>query len=137
MPYRIGEDCVGCGACAGKCPEEAITGEIKSRFNIDPLLCVECGACFETCPTGAVIDPNGNRSSPKGKKKKKQLRAHIDPSICAGCKTCYLNCPREAISIVKKGLFSGVFCQVDPELCVGCGHCRRYCITGAIDLKSI
>lgn len=134
MPYRISEDCAGCGACAKKCPEEAISGEIKVRFHIDPLLCEECGTCFEICPSGAIIDPEGNRSPAKGKKKK-PVRAYIDPSICVGCKTCFLNCPQEAISIIKKGIFSITFCEVDTESCVGCGTCTRFCITGAVELR--
>ena len=133
MAYRISDDCAGCGACAKKCPEEAIEGEIKVRFDIDPYLCQECGTCFDICPQGAIIDPQGNRSAKKFKKKK-VAKAHIDPSICAGCKTCFLNCPQEAISIIKKGIFSGTYCQVDAEKCVGCGTCTRFCITGAVEL---
>jgi len=133
MAYRISDDCAGCGACAKKCPEEAIEGEIKVRFNIDPYLCQECGTCFDICPQGAIIDPQGNRS-PKKPKKKKVAKAHIDPSICAGCKTCFLNCPQEAISVIKKGIFSSSYCQVDVEKCAGCGTCTQFCITGAVEL---
>ena len=134
MPYSIGEDCKGCGACAKKCPENAIEGEIKVRFDIDPHLCEECNTCFDTCPNGAIIDPEGNRS-PKKRKKKKRARAHIDPEICAGCKTCFLNCPQEAITVIRKGIiFNTTYCQVDPKTCIGCGTCTLNCITGAVEL---
>lgn len=133
MPYRVSEDCVGCGACSKKCPEGAIEGKIKVRFDINPDLCQECGACFDTCPRGAVIDPEGNRS-PKKLKKKKEVKAHIDREICAGCKNCFLNCPQKAISIVKRGVLSAPYCRVNPESCTGCGTCTQYCITGAVTL---
>ena len=133
MPYRISDDCIGCGACAKRCPENAIEGEIKVRFDIDPSLCQECGTCFDTCPRGAVIDPQGKRS-PKKSKKKRLAKAHIDAAVCAGCKTCFLNCPQEAISVVKKGIFTGSYCRVDQEICAGCGTCTQFCITGAAEL---
>lgn len=133
MTYRISEDCKGCAACAKKCPEDAITGKLKVRFDIDPDLCQECGTCFATCPQGAVIDPQGNRSPKKQRGKKTTSR--IDPEICAGCRTCFLNCPQDAIRVIKKGTFlTTTYCRVDPKLCVGCGTCTRFCITGAVEL---
>nr|WCC90909.1 magnetosome protein Mad9 [Desulfobacteraceae bacterium] len=134
MAYQISENCVGCGTCARKCPENAISGEKKVAFHIDATFCSECGTCYNVCPRGAVIDPWGNQSPVKQKRKVK-LKAHIDSDICACCKTCYLNCPQEAIHIVKKGLFSIGYCSIDPDLCLGCGSCTSTCITGAITLS--
>ena len=135
MTFVISDDCIGCGACARKCPGNAIKGETKVRFDIDPLLCTECGTCFDTCPRGAVIDPQGNRSPVKGKNRKKTLKCRINSDICAGCRTCFFNCPQKAITVIRKGFFSGVYCRVDTEMCVGCGICTKYCITEAAKLK--
>lgn len=132
MAYRISGDCKGCGACARKCPEHAIDGKVKVRFDIDPFLCAECGACFNTCPSGAVIDPKGNRSPQKGKSRK-PVRARIEPAICAGCQNCFLNCPQSAIRVVKKNIFT-TYCDVDAGACLGCGACTQFCITGAVTL---
>jgi len=134
MSYKISKDCIGCGACARKCPAKAVSGELKKRFSIDPLLCTDCGTCFKTCPRGAVIDPQGNRSALKVKSKKNSLQCRIDPDVCGGCRACYMNCPQKAIRIVKRGLFRGNYCKVDSEQCVGCALCSRYCITGAIEV---
>ncbi len=135
MSYKIIiEDCVSCGACARKCSENAIFGEIKSGFEIDPFVCMECGDCFNTCKMGAIMDPLGNRSTVKSRKQK-HSKAVIDHEICAGCKICFMNCPQEAISIIKKGLFTGSYCSVNPDICIGCGICTEYCITGAVNLE--
>lgn len=136
MSYKITEDCVGCGACAKKCPENAISGQPKSRHEIDSLFCSECGTCFKTCPRGAVMDPQGRRSPKKGKKGK-VVRAKIDESMCAACKTCMMNCPHEAVRVVRRGLFSNGSCQVDPEKCDGCGQCSRLCIVGALKVNEV
>lgn len=52
MAYKISDDCVACGACAGACPVGAIT-EGDGKFEIDADLCVSCGSCADTCPVGA------------------------------------------------------------------------------------
>lgn len=132
MTYSISDRCIGCGACAKKCPEEAIEGEIKVRFDIDPYLCKECGTCFDTCRQAAIIDPDG-RPSPE-RQKKKAVKARVDADICAGCRTCLLNCPREAIRFIKPKVFSAGYCRVNTQNCAGCGTCTRSCITGAIQL---
>ena len=36
-------------------PVGAISGEIKSKFTIDPSKCIKCGVCMETCRFGAIV----------------------------------------------------------------------------------
>jgi len=48
------EKCIGCSACAKKCPVEAISGQIKSPFVIDPAKCIKCGVCADVCKFNAV-----------------------------------------------------------------------------------
>lgn len=53
MAYKISDDCVSCGTCAGECPVEAISeGEGKYVINADA--CMDCGTCAGVCPTGAI-----------------------------------------------------------------------------------
>ena len=55
MAYKIGGDCIQCGACAAECPVNAIS-EGDDRYVIDADACVECGTCKDTCPNGAISD---------------------------------------------------------------------------------
>ena len=53
MAYKITDDCISCGACAGTCSVGAIS-EGENHYEIDADMCVECGACQAGCPAGAI-----------------------------------------------------------------------------------
>ena len=53
--YAIdGAKCIGCTACAKKCPAAAISGGIKNPHVIDSGKCIRCGECVKVCRFGAV-----------------------------------------------------------------------------------
>jgi NADH-quinone oxidoreductase subunit F/NADP-reducing hydrogenase subunit HndC len=54
LQFIINDKCIGCGACARKCPATCISGEKKSKHVIDQTKCLKCGECFNTCKFGAI-----------------------------------------------------------------------------------
>ena len=56
LKYTIdASKCVGCTACARKCPADAINGQVKQVHVIDQDKCIKCGACYEACRFDAVV----------------------------------------------------------------------------------
>jgi NADH:ubiquinone oxidoreductase subunit F (NADH-binding) len=55
LTYTIdAEKCVGCTACARRCPVSCISGEMKKLHVIDQSKCIKCGQCFTACKFDAV-----------------------------------------------------------------------------------
>lgn len=54
IKYEIHDNCVGCTACARKCPVDAIAGEVKKQHTIDQEICIKCGRCYEACRFDAI-----------------------------------------------------------------------------------
>ncbi|HRW58080.1 MAG TPA: NADH-quinone oxidoreductase subunit NuoF [Chlamydiales bacterium] len=49
------EKCVGCTACARKCPVSCISGNRREPHVIDQSKCIKCGKCQEVCKFNAVL----------------------------------------------------------------------------------
>ncbi len=55
LKYEVLPDkCVGCTACARKCPVNCISGTVKQPHVIDQSRCIKCGACFKSCKFSAI-----------------------------------------------------------------------------------
>ncbi len=51
-------ECVGCGVCVGKCPENALSIDGRSKkIVVDWDSCVHCRECMEVCPLLKIKNP--------------------------------------------------------------------------------
>ena len=55
MAYKIGENCISCGACATNCPVQCIS-QGEEKYEIDSSLCISCGTCAGICPVSAPAE---------------------------------------------------------------------------------
>ncbi len=138
MTYIIIDTCIGCTACAKKCPVECIAGIRKELHIIDPGLCVDCGLCGYVCPVNAILDDRNDMAVRL--KPKEVRRAKVDPDLCTGCVFCVDVCPYDALQMVDYDSAPGVnmVAVVDQDKCLGCDHlCTSVCIKDAIELHFI
>lgn len=141
MPHFIELTCVGCTLCAKNCPTNAIYGESKKLFVIQPELCIDCSICGNVCPVTCITDQLGNYV-PKMKVVDKP-KAVILEEGCTGCDACLQVCPVDAISSADPSDPAddsfGVFqvCQVDPKKCIGCELCYKVCPWDTIEMESV
>ena len=55
MAYKISDDCIACGTCAGVYPVSAIS-EGDGKYVIDADACLDCGTCAGECPVSAISE---------------------------------------------------------------------------------
>lgn len=52
-PFKVAEDCIGCGLCAKNCPSGAISMEYGKPIWKNPK-CTLCFSCLHRCPVNAI-----------------------------------------------------------------------------------
>ena len=82
VAYTIIDTCIGCTACAKKCPTETIAGFRKELHIIDPIGCVDCGLCGYVCPVNAILDDTEQVATKL--KPKETPKAKVDSDLCTG-----------------------------------------------------
>lgn len=55
LMYINKEDCIGCGSCKARCPNDAIFISDDGLMEIDHDICLTCGYCAPVCPSRALI----------------------------------------------------------------------------------
>ena len=115
--------CKGCGLCAKRCNENAITKGGKS-FVIDKQKCIGCGACYSICPHHAVsiLSLGGLWNALTGGRIFREKLVEYALAAHAGKKNIYINfvvnvtsgCDCEPHPMRKCIADVGVFASTDP-----------------------
>ncbi len=81
MAVRITRECISCGTCFGRCPNDAVYVNAEDEFAIDPERCTECidqpkRRCENICCIGAIeLDPEHRETPQQRWEKHRRLHA--------------------------------------------------------------
>ena len=125
---------MACGACVEACRFGAVQINDLGCAEVDEEKCIGCGACARKCPRGlidlrrtedriAVLCSNRDKGFDPATKT--GARTVCDVS-CIGCGLCVKKCPADAIHVVE---FRAV---IDYERCLSCVACGDVCPRHAI-----
>ncbi|BAW31847.1 MAG TPA: 4Fe-4S binding protein [Methanothermobacter sp.] len=130
------EKCRLDGACAKKCPNEAIRVVTENGFQIpgkikvdeEPSynMCTRCGACTVVCPNGALILDEIEKEI-DGETVKRN-RIVYNPTKCQQCGTCIEACPYDMLKLTEEKVPLKGFCIL-------CDQCIDVCPNKALSLK--
>ena len=119
--------CLGCGDCAGICPQNAIC--IKDGIaRIDARLCIGCGLCARTCPKGIIsmIPQIAKVAVACSNEDKGALARKACKNACIACKKCENTCEFGAIKVENN------LARINYDKCTNCGACAKVCPTHCI-----
>ena len=63
MAYKITDECIACGACAGQCPVEAIT-DAGDKYEINAETCLEQSGYLHQNPRAVLLANKSQRAMP-------------------------------------------------------------------------
>ena len=114
--------CLGLGACAGVCPQNAI--HIRNGIaQVEESRCVGCGLCVKACPKDLIeLVPAHNLVRVQcSNRDRGPLVRQVCSAGCIGCMLCTRQCAFDAISV------SDNLAHVDYASCTQCGRCAEKC----------
>lgn len=138
MPYRITEDCKGCGHCVQWCPTKAIKGRRRVGYTIESKRCIDCGVCGRICTYSAVLQPDGNYATRL--RRSHWNRPQWEYDSCTNCDLCISACPVKCIKTAEidepgMAMLSGYPYLSRPRMCIGCGFCSEACAENTIQMQ--
>ncbi|MBP2018901.1 hydrogenase-4 component H [Symbiobacterium terraclitae] len=122
LPTVLGEECVGCGACAAACPARLIALATEGEHMVlsaDFTRCTYCARCQDVCPTGA-FQMTDRFETATADRRNLTLRVVLQAATCASCGR-----PFAAERLVRRAAAQAGESGPEVKLLDLCPDCRR------------